>query len=403
MQSGPDRFARALSAGLRAGALWYAVVTLAMAFAAMAAALLPVNGPVGVLAPGIGSSVAAAGGLLLAVRTRRLARQLKRLIAFVLMEAGFLLYLVTLNQDGGLPHSTASFSLSLFKTALVAFAVNAGRRSGPVILSIALVAATELLCATVGPTLGYPWAFDGAELGALAIVVLASAGFAVGRRRAAASRRVYSLVADEDALIRTRAIARSRAAAVVHDTVLNDLALLASSAPGPLPTAVAERLRDTLRLLASPNWVRDGALPSEPTETSGLLLQTAIARASAQGLSVRLTGDMAALGTLAPEVESALGGAVEQCLVNTLQHAGTGAAEVVVLGEEHGVSVMISDDGAGFEADAVGEDRLGLAASVRARIEDLGGAVRIFARPGFGTTVLLTVPRAGASLLETGA
>jgi signal transduction histidine kinase len=112
---------------------------------------------------------------------------------------------------------------------------------------------------------------------------------------------------------------------------------------------------------------------------------------------------MAALGALAPEVESALGGAVEQCLVNTLQHAGTDAAEVVVLGEEHGVSVMISDDGAGFEADAVGGDRLGLAASVRARIEDLGGAVRIFARPGFGTTVLLTVPSAGASLLETGA
>jgi signal transduction histidine kinase len=64
---------------------------------------------------------------------------------------------------------------------------------------------------------------------------------------------------------------------------------------------------------------------------------------------------------------------------------------------------MISDDGAGFDTDAVQADRLGLSASVRARIEDLGGAVRIFAKPGFGTSVLLTVPRAGAALLGTGA
>jgi signal transduction histidine kinase len=401
MQEGSEHFARALSAGLRAGALWYAVVTLGMAYAAMAQALLPVNGPVGVLMPVTGALVAASGGLLLAVRTPRPMRALNLLAGFALMEAGFLLYLITVNQDHALPHSTASFSLSLFKTALIAFSVNAGRRTGPIVLSLAVVAVTEAACVIVGPGLGYPWELDGAEFGALGVVLLASGGFAIARHRAAASRRVFARAEDEDALIRTRAVARSRAAAVVHDTVLNDLAVLATREPGRLSRASVARLSGTLELLASPNWVGDGARPSQIA--AGGALDLAVARVAADGLRINLSGDLDALGTLEPEVELALGGAVEQCLLNTLHHAGTGVAEVAVIGEEHDVSVMISDDGAGFDTDAVDVDRLGLAASVRARIEDLGGAVRIFARPGFGTSVLLTVPRAGATLLGTGA
>jgi signal transduction histidine kinase len=57
---------------------------------------------------------------------------------------------------------------------------------------------------------------------------------------------------------------------------------------------------------------------------------------------------------------------------------------------------MITDAGAGFDVEDVPPDRIGLAGSVRARIEEAGGSVRVFARPGVGTTVLLTVPRAPA-------
>jgi signal transduction histidine kinase len=402
MDAGPDPFPRALSAGLRVGALWYAVVTLAMGFATMAQALLPLNGLVGVLIPAAGSLVAVAGGLLLAVHTPRRLRLVKVLTGFAVMEGGFVLYLTTLHQGDALPNSTASFALSLFKTALIAFSVNGGRRTGPAILTTAVVAATEAVCAILGPALGYPWKFDGAEVAGLGVVLLATAGFAVARHRAAASRRVLVRAEDEDALLRTRAVARSQAAAIVHDTVLNDLAVLATSAPGRLPEGSTERLAATLELLASPNWVRDGGRPADVPGGAGVL-DLAVARVAAEGLQVRLSGDLEALGTLDPDVETALGGAVEQCLVNTLRHAGTDAAEVVVIAEQRDVSVMITDGGAGFDMETVDGRRLGLAASVRARIEDLGGAVRIFAKPGFGTTVLLTVPRARASLLGTGA
>jgi signal transduction histidine kinase len=117
---------------------------------------------------------------------------------------------------------------------------------------------------------------------------------------------------------------------------------------------------------------------------------------------VRVSGSLAVLAALDPEVERALGGAVDQCLANVLRHAGTDTAEVTVLGEQDGVSVMVTDDGSGFDLDAVDPDRLGLATSVRARIAEIGGTVRVFAKPGLGTTVLLTVPRATAPLLGSG-
>jgi signal transduction histidine kinase len=128
-------------------------------------------------------------------------------------------------------------------------------------------------------------------------------------------------------------------------------------------------------------------------------VQAAVDRATAAGLHVPGEGEVAALRELDPAVRHALGGAVDQCLTNILRHAGTDAAEVTVLAESEGVSVMVTDAGAGFEVADVAPDRIGLAASVRARIEQAGGSVRVFARPGVGTTVLLTVPRARADRL----
>jgi signal transduction histidine kinase len=394
MQPGADRYARALAAGLRSGALWYATITLAMATVAEAEALLPEIGLGGVLPPLIGTAVAAAAGLALGVRMPRRLRRIVAVGAFLLMEAGFAFYLATLHVSGAFDDTTASFGLSLFKAALIAYCVNAGRRWAPAVFTVAVVVVCELICAVLGPRFGYQWAFDGAELGAVAIVVLASVGFAVSRHRAEAPRRTLIRAADEDALLHTRSIARSRAARVVHDTVLNDLAVLATSEPGPLSPALAARLSSTLELLASPDW---DAIP-EPAAEGGAAgpVEAAVARATAAGLRVQVDGELAALRDLDAGVRLALAGAVDQCLTNIRLHAGTDAAEVTVLPESEGVSVMITDAGAGFDLDDVAPDRIGLAGSVRARIEEAGGSVRVFARPGVGTTVLLTVPRASA-------
>jgi signal transduction histidine kinase len=402
MQPGPDRYARALAAGLRSGALWYATITLAMATLAEAEAVLPQVGLAEALPPLIGTAVAAAAGLALGIRMPRPLRRIVAVGAFLVMEAGFAFYLATMHGVDLVDDTTASFGLSLFKTALIAYCVNVGRRWAPAAFSVGVVVVSEVLCALLGPRFGYRWAFDGAELGALAIVVLASVGFAVSRHRAEAPRRVLVRAADEDALLHTRSIARSRAARVVHDTVLNDLAVLATSEPGPLSPALAARLSATLELLASPDWDADPAADEVPGPSGPV--EAAVDRAAAAGLRVQVDGEFAALRELDPRVRQALGGAVDQCLTNILRHAGTDDAELTVLAESDGVSVMITDAGSGFDLEDIGPDRIGLAGSVRARIEEAGGSVRVFARPGVGTTILLTVPHSPADgLIGSGA
>jgi len=60
--------------------------------------------------------------------------------------------------------------------------------------------------------------------------------------------------------------------------------------------------------------------------------------------------------------------------------------------------VTVRDDGVGMPAGrldaAEHEGRLGVVASIRGRIEDVGGTVSVVSAPGEGTEVELRVPRA---------
>ena len=390
-----DRFARAVSEGLRAGALCFAVLTLVLGWFTEAVALVGRNGVPGVLVPALGTLLALAGVCLLAVGVPRHWRVAKVVAAVALAQLGFLTYLLTVRQNPAVLPSTAAFSLSLFKMALIAGSVNAGRRWGPALVGTITLLLSEATAASIGPVLGYPWVVDGSAIAALAFLLAASLGFGIARARGTVARRAVAALQDEDTLRQARTIVRSRAAAVVHDTVLNDLAVLATTEPGALSRPLAERLFSTLELLASPDWVQ-GAAPEGVPGAPGAAVQRAIDRATSNGLTVRIDGEVGALGALDPNVEHELGRAVEQCLVNTLKHAGTDEAEITVLASDADVSVMVADSGDGFVLDDVDGDRRGLRGSVQSRIEDVGGTVRIFATPGVGTTILMSVPLTAA-------
>jgi signal transduction histidine kinase len=64
--------------------------------------------------------------------------------------------------------------------------------------------------------------------------------------------------------------------------------------------------------------------------------------------------------------------------------------------EPEAVNVFVRDRGAGFDPDAVPDDRHGLTDSVRGRMARHGGAVRLRTRPGEGTEVHLCMPVGGA-------
>lgn len=222
------------------------------------------------------------------------------------------------------------------------------------------------------------------------LVVVRNARDAVRRAQPSLSRAVR-----DEHIATVRYGIEAKAAAVMHDTVLNHLAAIAAAPRGTLDSRLQAQIERDLEFLVGEEWLSD----SSPTvdvqaraDWQHSHLSQAIEEARRLGLDVDVSGDIAAVGRLGAAQSSALGLAVKQCLVNVQKHAGTGHAEVVVYGSERDVSVMVIDAGKGFSEAETGSDRLGLRHSVRRRMESVGGAVRVWSTPGRGTSVMIHVP-----------
>ncbi|HEU4753685.1 MAG TPA: GAF domain-containing sensor histidine kinase [Armatimonadota bacterium] len=96
-------------------------------------------------------------------------------------------------------------------------------------------------------------------------------------------------------------------------------------------------------------------------------------------------------------VESNLYRIAQEALTNVWKHAGVREARVVLEADGQQCSLEISDDGAGFDPEAVAEradQHLGLR-SLRDRSDLVGGYLKIGGGPGQGTSVRVSVPLAG--------
>jgi len=211
----------------------------------------------------------------------------------------------------------------------------------------------------------------------------------VSRRRTRASEPQLSLASQEDRVAAEAERAEHVSSAMVHDTILNELAVVGTVAPGTLSEGAKSQI---LRSLA----VRRAGNARSADATAAVLggdLAAAVAQARALGLEVSVAGEVAALESLRPRISVALSLAVLQCLTNVAAHAGTNSAELTVVATDDGVCVMVIDSGVGFvEAETHG-DRLGLRQSVRGRIDAVGGTVQVWTSPGAGTAVSMLVPR----------
>ncbi|WP_411701457.1 sensor histidine kinase [Conyzicola sp.] len=187
-----------------------------------------------------------------------------------------------------------------------------------------------------------------------------------------------------------------RAAAIVHDTVLSDLTAI-MNANGPLDERARARFRADVATLSDSAWLRESAEPPVVAPLDAVLrnaLETLVSDFQWRGLSVDVTGDSHEVIRVSPEAASSLVLAVRACLDNVLDHAQTGSAELVISTTPRAVTIMVIDHGVGFDPLAVAGDRLGLRASVTARIRSHGGSVRVWSTPGSGTSVLISVPAA---------
>ena len=102
--------------------------------------------------------------------------------------------------------------------------------------------------------------------------------------------------------------------------------------------------------------------------------------------------------TLPAATVAAVMAATAAALDNVARHAGRDARAWVLLEDEGDkVLVTIRDDGAGFAdgrpEQARREGRLGMSASIRGRVAEVGGTVTVLSAPGQGTEVELRVSR----------
>lgn len=222
-----------------------------------------------------------------------------------------------------------------------------------------------------------------------AISIVAYLTLALAQRQSERQLEPLASAADDVRGADQRRVLEHRAASVVHDTVLADLAVIARS-PGALTPRAREVLSEHLAVVRA-------ATVAEPTSdpASGTLLGDALLGLAHEyqwsGVRVDVSGAEAIGDEVSAATRHAVVGAARAALDNVVTHAGTDRAELVVGARDGTLTVLIVDDGGGFGAADVTDDRLGLRLSIEQRIDEVGGTVRVWSGPE-GTTVMVTVP-----------
>jgi signal transduction histidine kinase len=168
-----------------------------------------------------------------------------------------------------------------------------------------------------------------------------------------------------------------RTTAAVHDTVLNDLSIVLNTTDELSEQAIA-RLREDLEQLRGAEWIsQTTTIPTADDEDASLRneIMRMVSDFQWQGLSIHVTGSGSGVYKLAPDVARALVGAVRAAFENVVKHSGASVAELeLIYGDD--ITVMITDQGAGFDMAKIPADRLGVRGSIIDRIEAVGGPPR---------------------------
>jgi signal transduction histidine kinase len=158
-----------------------------------------------------------------------------------------------------------------------------------------------------------------------------------------------------------------------------------SAALGEVRERVRSTLQDVRRLAVElrPSALDDfGLVPALERLLDGFSEQTGIAVEFEPALPE---------GRLPADVETALYRIVQESLSNVVKHAEAGRVSVVLTRKADSVSIIVEDDGVGFDPSRPRDGGLGLV-GMRERVALLGGRLTIESRPGAGTTFVAEVP-----------
>jgi signal transduction histidine kinase len=145
--------------------------------------------------------------------------------------------------------------------------------------------------------------------------------------------------------------------------------------------------------------VRDMAMGLRPSLLDDLGLASALkwqarefARRSGTPVDVQIEGSV---DHLSENYRTCVYRVVQEALTNCARHAGAESIRITCHGTEQMVSVLVQDDGLGFDPKAVTGRGVGLL-GVDERVRELGGTVSLFSQPNKGTILRVEIPINGA-------
>jgi signal transduction histidine kinase len=152
---------------------------------------------------------------------------------------------------------------------------------------------------------------------------------------------------------------------------------------------VRDLLRDTV------GQVRAIAVELRPSALDDFGLEASVARLCADvqnrtGITVTLESEIGN-SRLGIDTELTLYRAVQQALANIATHAGASAVRVTLRQTRGGATVVVEDDGKGFDTTNTSQHGLGLD-ELHHRLHLHGGRLKVTSAPGNGTTLTARIP-----------
>ncbi len=226
-------------------------------------------------------------------------------------------------------------------------------------------------------------------LGALADM----AAIAVGTARLRESEQQFTIVAERDRIARELHDSLAQVLGVIH-LRLRSLEPEVKDVPG---NGIATEISD-LADIADEAYkdVREAILGLRESITSADGLEGALGEylrkyARQTGIKATIHCDGSARRALSPRSEVQLLRVVQEALTNVRKHAGASHVAVSLNAEDGVITLAVADDGSGFDPGRLEEaldHGFGLA-SMRERVEQIGGTLDVDTAPGTGTRVVV--------------
>lgn len=142
--------------------------------------------------------------------------------------------------------------------------------------------------------------------------------------------------------------------------------------------------------------IRNFILDLRPRRFEGDLAQglARLAREFQANTMIPVTLDLSPqeIDRLSLDVSRAIFFTTQEALANVARHAKANRVTVSTRCEDHSVSVLVKDDGVGFDVEKGSQATGHGLANMRARAEELGGEFEVDSEPGKGTCISFTMP-----------